>query len=99
MTSNHAYDFYDLMVSKKMYSGRSNLKFYLSNLFENVDLTGKEVLDVGGGRGLLSFYAAVEGAQRAICLEPETDGSRNGMINAYNEIRSELPDSLPVNLV
>ena len=99
MTSNHASDFYDLMVSKKMYSGRSNLKFYLNNLFENVQLNDKEVLDVGGGRGLLSFYAAVEGAKRAICLEPETDGSRNGMINAYNEIRSELPDSLPVNLV
>jgi 2-polyprenyl-3-methyl-5-hydroxy-6-metoxy-1,4-benzoquinol methylase len=82
-----------------MYSGKSNLKFYLNNLFENVDLTDKEVLDVGGGRGLLSFYAAVEGARRAICLEPEVDGSRNGMIHAYNEIRSEFPESLPVNLV
>jgi 2-polyprenyl-3-methyl-5-hydroxy-6-metoxy-1,4-benzoquinol methylase len=99
MTSKHASDFYDLMVSKKMYSGKSRLKFYLNNLFENVNFTDKEVLDVGGGRGLLSFYAAAEGAKRAICLEPEVDGSRNGMINAYNEIRSELPDSLPVNLL
>jgi 2-polyprenyl-3-methyl-5-hydroxy-6-metoxy-1,4-benzoquinol methylase len=99
MTPKHASDFYDLMVSRKMYSGKSNLKFYLNNLFENVDFTGKEVLDVGGGRGLLSFYAAVEGARMAICLEPEVDGSRNGMINAYNEIRSEFPESLPVNLI
>jgi 2-polyprenyl-3-methyl-5-hydroxy-6-metoxy-1,4-benzoquinol methylase len=99
MTPKHASDFYDLMVSRKMYSGKSNLKFYLKNLFENVDFTEKEVLDVGGGRGLLSFYAAVEGARRAICLEPEVDGSRNGMINAYNEIRSEFPESLPVNLI
>jgi SAM-dependent methyltransferase len=99
MTPKHASDFYDLMISRKMYSGKSNLKFYLNNLFENVDFTDKEVLDVGGGRGLLSFYAAVEGARRAICLEPEVDGSRNGMINAYNEIRSEFPESLPVNLI
>lgn len=98
MTSKNS-DFYDLMVSKKMYSSKSKLKFYLNNLFENVDFTDKEVLDVGGGRGLLSFYAAVEGARKAICLEPEVDGSRNGMINAYNEVRSELPDSLPVNLL
>lgn len=99
MTPKHATDFYDLMVSKKMYSRKSNLKFYLNNLFENVQLAGKDVLDVGGGRGLLSFYAAVKGANKAICLEPEVDGSRNGMINAYNEIRSELPESLPVNLL
>ncbi len=47
----------------------------------------------------MSFYAAVKGAKRAVCLEPEVDGSRNGMINGYNEIRSELPESLPVNLI
>lgn len=99
MTSKNTLDFYDLMVSRKMYSSKSKLKFYLNNIFENVDFTDKEVLDVGGGRGLLSFYAAMEGAKRAICLEPEVDGSRNGMINAYNEIRSELPESLPVNLI
>ena len=64
MTSKNASDFYDLMVSKKMYSSKSKLKFYLNNLFENVDFTDKEVLDVGGGRGLLSFYAAVEGARQ-----------------------------------
>jgi SAM-dependent methyltransferase len=99
MTTKHTTDFYDLMVSKKMYSGKSNLRFYLNNLFENVQLANKDVLDVGGGRGLLSFYAAVKGANKAICLEPEIDGSRNGMIKAYNEIRSEFPESLPVNLL
>lgn len=99
MTQKIANDFFDLVVKQKMYSRKSNLRFYLDNLFENVDLAQKEVLDVGGGRGLLSFYAAVKGAKSAVCLEPEVDGSRNGMIQGYNDFRTELPASLPVKLI
>src|SRR5687767_5444688 len=99
MTQKYATDFFDLAVRRKMYSGKSNLKFYLNNLFENVDLAQKNVLDVGGGKGLLSFYAAVKGAQNAVCLEPEVDGSRNGMIKEYNDLRNEFPESLPVKLI
>jgi 16S rRNA G966 N2-methylase RsmD len=61
-----------------MYSGKENLKFYLDNLFEHVELAQKEVLDVGGGRGLLTFYTAVKGAKKAVCLEPEKEGSKKG---------------------
>jgi len=98
MTLTHT-DFYDLMVSRKMYSGKSNLKFYLDNLFEDVDLAQKDVLDVGGGKGLLSFYAGVKGAKKAICLEPEVAGSQNGMIRSFNDLRNEFPESLPVFLL
>lgn len=99
MTQKNANDFFDLMVSRKMYSGRANLKFYLNILFENVELAQKKVLDVGGGRGLLSFYAAVKGAQKAVCLEPEVDGSKNGMIKGYQDLRREFPEPLPVELI
>lgn len=98
MTPENANDFFDLAVSRKMYSCKANLKFYLNNLFENVDLAQKEVLDVGGGKGLLSFYAAVKGAKKAVCLEPEVDGSRNGMINGYHDLQRVLPETLPVEL-
>lgn len=99
MTQEITSDFFDLVVRKKMYSGKSNLKFNLDNLFEHVDLAQKNVLDVGGGRGLISFYAAVKGARNVVCLEPEQDGSRNGMIKGYNDLRAELPATLPVKLV
>jgi 2-polyprenyl-3-methyl-5-hydroxy-6-metoxy-1,4-benzoquinol methylase len=98
MTHNER-NFFDLMVRRKMYSGKANLKFYLNMLFDNVELAGKNVLDVGGGRGLLSFYAAVNGAQKVICLEPEKDGSRNGMKQTYHDLRKEFPESLPVELM
>src|SRR5688572_12864712 len=98
MTQRNANQFFDLMVRKKMYSRKENLRFYLNNIFENVELAQKEVLDVGGGRGLLTFYAAVKGAKKAVCLEPEQDGSTNGMIKGYYDLRMEFPETLPVEL-
>lgn len=99
MTPKNADHFFDIVVNKKLYSSKGNLKFYLNGLFENVDLSQKEVLDIGGGKGLVSLYAAVKGARRVVCLEPEEDGSRNGMISGYHNLRKELPESLPVELL
>jgi len=99
MRQKNANDFFDLVVNRKMYSGKENLKFYLNTLFENVDLEQKEVLDIGGGKGLLSLYAAVKGAQKTVCLEPEKDGSKNGMTNGFKDLRKELPETLPVELI
>src|SRR5687767_595959 len=59
----------------------------------------KEVLDVGGGRGLLTFYAAAIGAKKAVCFEPEKDGSRSGMTKGYHDLRMNFPASFPVELV
>jgi hypothetical protein len=53
-------------------------------------------LDVGGGIGWITFYAAAKEAKKAICLEPEVAGSRNGMIHKFNEIKSALQPDLPV---
>jgi SAM-dependent methyltransferase len=98
MAQKNATDFFDLVVSRKMYSGKGNLKFYLNNLFENVELAQKNVLDVGGGKGLLTFYAALNGAKKAVCLEPEQAGSTNGITKGFHDLRREFPESLPVEL-
>src|SRR5688500_11790034 len=98
MTQTNTTDFFDLVVSRKMYSGKQNISFYLNNLFDKVELAQKEVLDVGGGRGLLTFYAAIQGAKKAVCLEPEQDGSSNGMIKGYYDLRKQFPEALPVEL-
>jgi SAM-dependent methyltransferase len=91
-------EFFDLVISRKMYSRKQNISFYLNNLFQDVELAQKEVLDVGGGRGLLTFYAAIRGAKKAVCLEPEQDGSNNGMIKGYYDLRMQFPETLPVEL-
>jgi len=40
-----------------------------------IDFQGKSVLDIGGGMGLASFWAACMGACTVLCLEPGADGS------------------------
>jgi SAM-dependent methyltransferase len=89
-------NFYDLAIDRDMYSTKPNLKFRLNYIFDKVSLAGKSVLDVGGGIGLLTFYAAVKGAKKVVCLEPEFDGSSQGMISKFNEFKSALLPTLPI---
>jgi len=91
-------EFMDVAISRKLYSKKTNLKFHLDFLFKNINFKGKSVLDVGGGKGLLSFYAAVKGANKVVCLEPECDGSSSGMNKEFNEIKYTLSSDLPVEL-
>lgn len=44
-------------------------------VFRDVQLQGATVLDVGGGAGLHSLYAALNGAAKVICLEPGAQGA------------------------
>jgi len=36
---------------------------------------------------LLSFYAAVQGAKKVICIEPESSGSTSGVNNQFDQIK------------
>lgn len=67
------------------------------DLFEGIDLDKKRMLDIGGGSGICSFYAANKGAAEVVCLEPEAHGSTWVFTRAFDRIRSEYPDA-PVRL-
>lgn len=83
--------FYNLMSEKGYYSNSKRLKFYLEEqLFKNVELKGKRLIDIGGGNGLFAYYAALNGAEKVVVMEPEFDGSSAGMINEFNAINSIL---------
>lgn len=53
---------------------------YLKWLFKDIDFKGKRVLDIGGGRGLYSYYARYKGAVEVINLDPFSDGSSGNFI-------------------
>jgi SAM-dependent methyltransferase len=62
----------------------------MDSLFNNVDVTGKKVLDVGGGSGFISFYAACKRAGKVVCLEPQTDGSATNVTDNFMVLKKIL---------
>ncbi|MBT0809691.1 class I SAM-dependent methyltransferase [Litoribacter ruber] len=82
--------FFELAVEEKLFASESRLKFHLNFVFDGIDLKGKSVLDIGGGKGLYSFYAAHKGASKVVCLEPESDGSSSNVVTKFNELKVKL---------
>jgi SAM-dependent methyltransferase len=70
----------------------------MDSLFRGIDFEGKRVLDIGGGDGMYSFYAAAMGAAEVVCLEPEAAGSIGGELHMFERGRAAMPH-LPVRLV
>lgn len=67
-----------------------NTRFHCEYLFEGIELRGKTMLDVGAGDGRYSFYAVCAGAARAVCLEPEAEGSSSGMQERFRRAAAQL---------
>jgi len=68
-------------------------------LFRGVPLRGRSMLDVGGGSGLMSFYAASHGAAPVVCLEPSEAGSNPQMDETFRRWQDGLGENAPVDLV
>jgi SAM-dependent methyltransferase len=49
--------------------------YRITNRYKDVDFRGKRVLDIGGGLGLISYYASIKGASAVVCLDPGDDGA------------------------
>ena len=78
-------------------SSTKTARSHFEDLFEGIELDKKRMLDIGGGSGVFSFYAANMGAAEVVCLEPEAQGSTWAFTRAFDRIRSEYPDA-PVRL-
>ena len=83
-------EYFRLMEVNNFYSHRNKLKFYIDNLFKNIDFKNKSLIDIGGGNGLFGFYAALLGAKKVVVMEPEFEGSYNGMIKGFFKINNLL---------
>jgi SAM-dependent methyltransferase len=90
--------FYDAALKSGQASSVENLSFFLENVLRGIDFAGKRVLDVGGGSGLLSFYAATQGANEVICIEPLLEGSSDHAYQQFLAIKERLPN-LKVDMV
>ena len=82
-------NFYESVIRLSKYKSKKNLERHLKYIFGVYDFSNKSILDIGGGLGLLSIYAAIKGSN-ATCLEPEASGSTNGIQNKFNLLSSNL---------
>ncbi len=63
---------------------------YLDRVYRSVDFEGRRVLDVGGGNGVHSYYAAARGAAKVTCLDPIEDGSNPAMEGHYAHLEQRV---------
>jgi SAM-dependent methyltransferase len=82
--------YFATVAAEGIYPNEGNLRFYTRRLFEEVPLAGKTMLEIGGGSGYLSFYAASAGARRVVCLEPESAGSTSGVGSQFEALMRGL---------
>jgi hypothetical protein len=87
---------YSLALEHKLFRRKESLAYHFKDVFQNVKLENKNVLDIGGGIGLLSFFAGLMGARKTVCLEPQSDGSSSDMIDNFKKFKSVLGEDLPV---
>jgi SAM-dependent methyltransferase len=81
---------YHMLAEAGRWPSREAFERYHDALFASVRLTGRRVLDVGGGIGACSFWAALAGARDVVCLEPEKAGSTSGTSKRFQELAREL---------
>ena len=91
MRPNPKHSYFEIMEKEGLYSKAGNLEFMVGQLFPGFDFKGKRVLDIGGGAGLLTFFASAMGAAEAVCLEPEAAGSTAGVRTLFDRVRDGHP--------
>jgi SAM-dependent methyltransferase len=82
--------YFSVMVSHRLYTRERNLRNHVKVVFNQFEFRQKRVLEIGGGSGLLSFYAASGGAAEVVCLEPETAGSTSGSNLSFEKVKAHL---------
>lgn len=82
--------YFEIAVEEGMCRSASNLQFSLECLFDTINFENSTVLDIGGGSGIYSFYAACRGAREVICLEPEEAGSSTKITEKFERCRMRL---------
>lgn len=83
-------DYYKVIVEEGLSKSEEGLRLYLDFLFSDISFEGRSVLDIGGGSGMFSFYAATRGASKTVCLEPEAAGGSAGMNDQFARIGHKL---------
>jgi SAM-dependent methyltransferase len=62
--------YFEAVLRRGLYTNRRRLNHMMKYNFRDIPLAGRSMLDIGGGAGLMSLYAAASGARPVLNLEP-----------------------------
>ena len=82
--------YFQTINKERLYSSQNNLRFYLRYLFRDISFKNRRMLDIGGGAGIFSFYAACMGASEVVCLEPGMEGFLPVTMKKFQRLQSGL---------
>ena len=82
--------YYKVMESYLGDRGVHRLRHQMDFQYKDIKFDGLRVLDIGGGNGVHSFYAAASGAKDVLVIEPENDGSTAGVLAQFDVWKKEL---------
>ncbi len=86
-------EFLEVGKQKKLWRRGDRFVYYCKGqLFQGVDFQGKSMLDIGCGDGLYMVWAAINGADSVVGLEPLADGSGNSkkVRHIFHEITAAM---------
>lgn len=79
------------MAERLGFGNAKRFRFYTSQIFPpEWQFSGKNLLDIGGGGGLMSLFAAAMGAAHVVCLEPEAAGSTANIQSRFEKLRGSV---------
>jgi cyclopropane fatty-acyl-phospholipid synthase-like methyltransferase len=82
-----------LLEQAVKYLGKYSVASYSSRnafIFKNISLCNKNVLDIGCGKGAISIWAAINGANHVVAVEPDADGGKKGRVKHLKKITNQL---------
>jgi SAM-dependent methyltransferase len=79
-------------TAQQFHPSPARLVAYYDLVFDGVPLSSQRLLDVGGGSGVASFYAASRGAA-VTCLEPAGDGAAGNLPVILRRFQEAMPDA------
>jgi hypothetical protein len=68
----------------------ATLRHHLAQVFGDVEMSGVRMLDIGGGDGVFSFYAAAMDAAEVVCVEPAGEGARTDAHERFRVMQRNL---------
>lgn len=68
----------------------SRIKHCFDHHFGSLDLENRSVLEIGAGHGYLSAFCVGRGASRVVALEPESEGSTEGINKQFGQLAKSV---------